>query len=156
VKLRLETPPLEPHDERDRVAHDRPTLSIVCERDRDATLAAIRAGIGPARLVQLRTSLRSSPGFQIEGDLVATHPSAARSAMAAALAALPPHDVVLAEGPLAIDLLRARVSIAVVTSESPVLHSRDLRAVRHRVDLWLLDARPAVLSALAARVAAGS
>jgi hypothetical protein len=63
---------------------------------------------------------------------------------------------VVAEGPLAVDLLRAKLAIAIVTHESAALLGRDLRAVRGRLDLVLFEARPALLASLAARLVATS
>lgn len=153
MKLRLESPALEPHDEAERITHTRPVLTLALERDRDVALAALFKGFGSARVARLRASLRSGAGFQIEGELVASHPSVAREALVAALSALPPHDVVVVEGALAIDLVRASLAMAIVTHESPALLPRDLRAVRRRIDLLLFEARPKVLSAIAARLA---
>ena len=158
MKLRLEVPALEPRDEGTRITHTRPVIALVAEKDRDAALAALLRGVehGGGRAVTLRATLRGGAGFQIDPGAVFCHPDAATDAVTAALATLPPHDVLITDGALAMDVLRPALSIAVVASESPALFSRDLRAVRHRIDLLLLEARAAVLERLGERVLASS
>lgn len=158
MKLRPEVPALEPRDDAARVTHGQPVIALVAEKDRDAALEALVRGVERAggRAATLRASLRGSPGFQLEPGVVFCHPDAATEGVTAALAALPAHDVLIADGALAMDVLRATLSITVVASESPALYSRDLRAVRHRLDLVLLEARANVLERLAERVAASA
>ena len=156
MKVRVEVPALEPHDDAARVAHDRPIIALVAETGREAALAALVGGVeaGGGRVATLRASLRATAGFQLEPGAVFSDASSSSAAIRAALAALPPPDVLVCDGPLAVDLLRPTLAIAVVPSESPALLSRDLRAVRHRIDLFLLEARPALLGRLAERVLA--
>lgn len=155
-KLRPEAPALVAREEAARLAHDRPVITIATGERRDEALVALRRGVerGRGRVATLRASLRASPGFLLTDGALHTHPDAVREAFEAARLALEPHDVLLAEGPLCIDVLRARLAIAIVESESPALLSRDLRAVRHRLDLVLLEARPALLALLGERVLA--
>lgn len=133
----------------------RPVVTLAAEIGREAALGAIAAGVTRAgkTLATIRLGLRSSPGSTRTAGALFAHRSETRAATLAALSALGPHDVLLAEGPLAIDLLRARLAIVIVPSETALLHARDLRAVRHRVDLFLFDAQEALLCAIATRVA---
>jgi hypothetical protein len=156
--LRVETPALEAHADAERIAHDRPVISVVSERERDAVLAALERGVVDAgrTVAVLRAGLRNAPGFEVKSGTVFTNCASSREAMLAALAALPPHDVLVAEGALAVDLLRARLALAVLPNETALLSARDLRAVRHRIDLFVYDARPALLSTIASAIARGS
>lgn len=158
TKTRLEVPALAPVPAEARLAHDRPVLALVAERERDAAVAALVAGAAERQVTLLRASLRTSAGFSTVtagGALVVhTHPDAVTDALRAALAALPAHDLLVAEGPLALAALRPTLAVAIAPAHDPTLFSRDLRAVRHAVDLFLSEARPALLARLVAALLA--
>jgi hypothetical protein len=135
-----------------RLRHDRPTLAWASLGDRDALRASLVQAAGARRVATLRVLARTRPGSEpIEGGLAASV-DVLPSALESALAALPPHDLLLLEGSAGIACLEPDVALAVVHDRPVTDWPADLRAMRGALDLVLMEPRPKVLAELVARL----
>lgn len=131
-----------------RLRHDRPTVAWMGLGDRGALRAALTEAALPRRVATLRVLARQRPGSEaIEGG-IAAGPDALPGALAAALAGLPAHDLLLVEGCAAIACLEADVALAVVEGRAVSEWPAELRAVRGVLDLVLAEPRPALWAEL--------
>lgn len=135
-----------------RLRHERPVIAWATLADREALRAELMAAAGERRIATLRVLTRTRPGSEpVEGGIAASV-DRLPSALAAALAALPPHELLLLEGAAAIACLEADVAL-VVTHDRPLTEwPADLRAVRGALDLVLSEPRPRVLAELVRRL----
>lgn len=137
---------------RARLRHDRGTIAWATLGDRDALRAELVLAAGERRIATLRVLARQRPGSEaIEGGIAAST-DALPAALAAALAALPPHDLLLVEGSAAIACLEADVALAVAHDRPVTEWPAELRAVRGALDLVLSEPRPKVFAELVARI----
>lgn len=131
-----------------RLRHDRPVIAWASLVDRDALRQQLVAAAADRRLATLRVLARQRAGSEpIEGG-IAGSTDALPSALAAALAALPPHDLLLVEGAAAIACLRADVALLVTGDRPTTDWPADVRAVRGALDLALGEPRPKVFAEL--------
>ncbi|MFO0683061.1 MAG: hypothetical protein U0234_13475 [Sandaracinus sp.] len=147
-------PPALPEiDPGSRIAHAQRVIAVVDLLAERPIVPALCAAIGEGA-VRARLRLRNKPGYERIEEGWASHPEALFDATRALLAGLPPHRVLIAEGPALVALLR--VDRAVLGTSSPSLFSleADVRSVRDRFDLVLYDFRPAVVAAVAHRLVA--
>ncbi len=151
-------PPALPEiDAASRLAHLRPVVAVVdllAERPIAPALAAALASARGEGAVRTRLRLRNKPGFERIEEGWASHPEALFDATRALLAGLPPHRVLIAEGPALVALLE--LDRAILGAPSPSLFSleADVRSVRDRFDLILHAFRPKVIEAVARRLVA--
>ena len=146
-------PVVEPAD--DPLTHDRPIVAVVDRLNDPPTLAAAIAsalGLRGARVASVKVVTRAAEGESSDAGVVRASPDRMRDALARALSTLPPHDVVVLEGPAAVALTRARVAI-LLAPPSPLALPPDVRAVRSRFELVLHEQRDGVIAALAATLA---
>ena len=128
----------------ERLRHDRPAVAWAGLGDRAALRASLVQAAGSRRVATLRVLARQQPDSEtIEGGIAAS-PDALPSALAAALAGLPPHDLLLVEGCAAIACLEADLALAVVEGRAVSEWPAELRAVREVLDLVLPEGRPAL------------
>jgi hypothetical protein len=134
--------------------HARPTIAVVDRLSArwaaDTLVRALEAR--GAVVARVTATLRAREGSERVGDQVRASPDAMGEALAEALAALPSHDVLVAEGPAAVALLDTR--LAILASPVSVLSlAPDVRALRASFDLVLFAERAAVLALVAAELA---
>ena len=146
----LQPPRLPEVEPPDRLTPSRSTIAVVDSLPGTpiaAHLASVLLGAIRARLL-----VRHKRGFDLTGPgAAAAHPDSILDATRALLAALPPHDVLIAEGPALLATLDVRLAILGTPSPSLVTLDPDVRALRDRFGLVLHDFRPRTLDLLALR-----
>jgi hypothetical protein len=132
------------------IQHARPVIAVVDRpgsRSAAEGLAAALAASG-ARVARLVTTVRGREGSEQVLEHVRASADAMRSALAEALRALPPHDLVLIEGTAGVALVETRLAV-LVSPGSVLALSPDVRALRPCFDLVLFGERPAALGEIA-------
>lgn len=146
-------PALPELDPSERIVHDRPVISVVEVGEAWIADAMERALVAHgARVARLRALLRHAAGHEVVGHELRAHPDALRGGTRALLAALPPHDVVLATGAPLFVSLAPRLAVLGAPSSALVSLPVELRPLRDAFDLVLHGPRDGVMQHLAATV----